>query len=237
MKGGVANAKSSPAKLPPLGHGTQPEWLCKKLLAAMGIATPAGGLARNLDEAERIASEIGYPVAMKAQAGALAHKTEAGGVKLNLADRAAVAHAWDELHDNVRKAMPGLALDGILVEKMAEKGVELVIGGKRDPQWGPVVLVGLGGVWIEVMRDVRLLPPDLGEDLIIEELHQLRSAKLLQGFRGAPPADVAAVARVASLLGRFMMENEEVLEIDLNPVFVHAEGRGVTVADALIVTQ
>ena len=236
-KGGVANAKSSPAKLPPLGHGTQPEWLCKKLLAAMGIATPAGGLARNLDDAERIASEIGYPVAMKAQAGALAHKTEAGGVKLNLADRAAVAHAWDELHDNVRKAMPGLALDGILVEKMAEKGVELVIGGRRDPQWGPVVLVGLGGVWIEVMRDVRLLPPDLGEDQIIEELHQLRSAKLLQGFRGAPPADVAAVARVASLLGRFMMEHEEILEIDLNPVFVHAQGRGVTVADALIVTK
>jgi acyl-CoA synthetase (NDP forming) len=120
---------------------------------------------------------------------------------------------------------------------MAEKGVELVIGGKRDPQWGPVVLVGLGGVWIEVMRDVRLLPPDLGEDLIIEELHQLRSAKLLQGFRGAPPADVAAVARVASLLGRFMMEHEEILEIDLNPVFVHAQGRGVTVADALIVTK
>lgn len=236
-KAGPSKSQSPLAKLPPLGHGTQPEWLCKKLLVAMDIATPAGALARTLDEAERIAAEIGYPVAMKAQAATLAHKTEAGAVKLNLADRAAVAHAWDALHDNVRKAMPGLALDGVLVEKMADKGVELVIGGKRDPQWGPVVLVGLGGVWIEVLGDVRLLPPDLGEEAIIQELLQLRAAKLLQGFRGAPPADVGAVARVVLLLGQLMKEHEEILEIDLNPVFVHAQGRGVTVADALIVTK
>jgi len=211
--------------------------LCKTLLAAIGIATPHGALAKSSDEAERIAAEIGYPVAMKAQAAALAHKTEAGAVRLNLADRAAVAHAWNELHDNVRRARPDIALDGILVEKMADKGVELVIGGKRDPQWGPVVLVGLGGVWIEALGDVRLLPPDLGEELIIEELQQLRSAKLLQGFRGAPPSDVGAVARVAQLLGQLMREHKEILEIDLNPVFVHAQGRGITVADALIVTR
>ena len=224
-------------KLPPLGHGTQPEWLCKQLLAAMGVATPPGALAHDLAEAEKIAAGIGYPVAMKAQAAALAHKTEAGAVKLNIADRTALALAWEELQANVRRTRPDLALEGMLVEKMADKGVELVVGGKRDPQWGPVVLVGFGGVWIEVLRDVRLLPPDLGEDQIVEELRQLRSAKLLQGFRGAPPADVAAVARVARLLGQFMREHEEILEIDLNPVFVHAEGRGVTVADALIVTR
>ena len=123
------------------------------------------------------------------------------------------------------------------MEKMADKGVELVIGAKRDPTWGPVVLVGLGGVWIEVLGDVRLLPPDLGEDLIIEELQQLRASKLLQGFRAAPPSDVGAVARVARLLGQLMRDHEEILEIDLNPVFVHAQGRGVTVADALIVTR
>ncbi len=236
-KAGAVPAEPPLADLPPLGQGAQPEWLCKQLLAAIGIATPQGALARNCDEAERIAATIGYPVAMKAQAGALAHKTEAGAVQLNLADRAAVAQAWTELHENVRRARPDIALDGILVERMAEKGVELVIGGKRDPQWGPVVLVGLGGIWIEALGDVRLLPPDLVEELIIGELQQLRSAKLLQGFRGAPPSDLGAVARVARLLGQLMREHEEILEIDLNPVFVHAQGRGITVADALIVTR
>jgi acyl-CoA synthetase (NDP forming) len=236
-KGGAAQPERPLADLPKLGHGTQAEWLCKKLLHAIGIATPKGALAKSSDEAERIAADIGYPVAMKAQAAALAHKTEAGAVKLNLADRAAVASAWKELHDNVKSARPDIALEGILVEKMADKGVELVIGGKRDPQWGPVVLVGLGGIWIEALGDVRLLPADLGEDLIVEEILQLRSAKLLKGFRGAPPADVGAVARVARLVGQLLREHEEIMEIDLNPVFVHGEGRGVTVADALIVTQ
>ncbi len=236
-KGGTPGPEQSLPVLPPLGRGSQPEWLCKQLLAALGIATPKGGLARTRDEAERIAAEIGFPVAMKAQAAALAHKTEAGAVKLNLADSAAVVQSWKELHDNVKSARPDIVLEGILVEKMADKGVELVIGAKRDPTWGPVVLVGLGGVWIEVLGDVRLLPPDLGEDLIIEELQQLRASKLLQGFRAAPPSDVGAVARVARLLGQLMRDHEEILEIDLNPVFVHAQGRGVTVADALIVTR
>lgn len=234
---GTVQAEIPLSNLPPLAHGTQPEWLCKKLLGAIGIVTPKGALAKSGEEAERIAAEIGYPVAMKAQAAALAHKTEADAVKLNLSDRAAVLHAWKQLHDNVKSARPDIALDGILVEKMADKGVELVIGGKRDPTWGPVVLVGMGGVWIEVLGDVRLIPADLGEELIIEELQQLRAAKLLQGFRGAPPADLGAVARVARLIGQLMREHEEILEIDLNPVFVHAQGRGVTVADALIVTS
>jgi acyl-CoA synthetase (NDP forming) len=237
IKAAKAPAEARLPAIPALGHGPQAEWACKKVLAAIGIATPKGGLARSAEEADRIAAEIGYPVAMKAQAAALAHKTEAGAVKLGLADRAAVAHAWKELHENVRRARPDIALEGVLVEKMAEKGVELVIGGKRDPQWGPVVLVGLGGVWIEAIGDVRLLPPDLGEDLIVEELMQLRSAKLLKGFRGAPPADVASVARAARLIGQLMREHEEILEIDLNPVFVHAQGRGITAADALIVTR
>lgn len=232
----VAEARL-PADLPSLGAGPQPEWLCKELLAAIGIATPKGALARSAGEAEQIAAGIGYPVAMKAQAAALAHKTEADAVRLNLADPRAIATAWEEIHDNVRRARPDIALDGILVEKMADKGVELVIGGKRDPQWGPVVMVGLGGIWIEALGDVRLIAPDLGEDLILHELQQLRSAKLLQGFRGAPPCDVGAVARVARLIGQLMLDDEDILEIDLNPVFVHAQGRGVTVADALIVKR
>jgi hypothetical protein len=172
---------------------------------------------------------------MKAQAAALAHKTEAGAVKLNIQGDDEVRATWRALQDNVRRAQPGLELDGILVEKMADKGVELAIGAKRDPRWGPVLLAGLGGVWIEALADVRLLPPGLAEERIVAELLKLRAAKLLRGFRGSPPADLGAVARAVRRIGQLMEARPEILEIDLNPVFVHAQG--LTAADALIVTR
>ena len=158
----VAAAKNStPAtpipNLPKLGSGPQPEWLGKQVFAAAGIKIPDGALAKTADEAVATAKKIGFPVAMKAQAAKLAHKTEAGGVMLNIADEAGVRAAWQKLHDNIEKHQPGLKLDGVLVEKMSQKGLELVVGAKRDPQWGPVVLVGLGGIMVEALGDVRLL--------------------------------------------------------------------------------
>jgi acetate---CoA ligase (ADP-forming) len=223
--------------LPKLGNGTLPEWRGKQLLAAAGIAIPQGALAGTVDEAVKSAASIGYPVAMKAQAPALAHKTEAGAVILNVADEAGVRRAWQTLVDNVQRAQPGLVLDGVLVERMAAKGLELMVGAKRDPQWGPVVLVGLGGIWVEAIGDVRLLPPDLDEKSIVAEIGKLRSAKLLGSFRGSPARDVAAVARTVSLIGQLMRTVPEISEIDINPLFVHAEGEGVTAADALIVNN
>jgi acetate---CoA ligase (ADP-forming) len=225
------------AGLPKLGSGPQPEWLGKQLLAAIGLKIPAGTLAKTAEEAASAAARLGYPVAMKAQAAALAHKTEAGGVALNLADAAAVRSGWETMHANIGRAQPGLKLDGVLVEKMAPKGLELMVGAKRDPTWGPIVLVGLGGIWVEALGDVRLLPPDLPEPAIVEELHKLRSAKLLHGFRGAPPVDVEAVAQAAALIGRLMLTHPEIVEIDVNPLFAHARGQGVTAVDALVITR
>jgi acyl-CoA synthetase (NDP forming) len=225
------------ANLPKLGSGTQPEWLGKQFFAAAGIRIPEGALVKTADEAVALAKRIGYPVVIKAQAGALAHKTEAGGVILNIKDDASLREGWQTLHANIERHQPGLKLDGVLVEKMAAKGHELVIGAKRDPLWGPVVLVGLGGIWVEALGDVRLLPPDLSEDAIVEELYKLRTAKLLKGFRGSPAVDVAAVAKTVSLVGRIMTTLPEIMEIDINPVFAHAAGSGVTALDALIVTK
>ncbi|MEO5773718.1 MAG: acetate--CoA ligase family protein [Sphingomicrobium sp.] len=222
--------------LPPLGAGPQPEWLGKQLLSAIGVRTPEGGLATSVAQAEEIAASVGYPIAIKAQAGDLAHKTEAGGVLLGIGNAEELRDAWARLHDNVAKAQPGLVLEGVLVESMAPKGLELMIGAKRDPKWGPVVLVGLGGIWVEALGDVRLLPADMAESDILDELHKLRSAKLLKAFRGAPAPDVAAVARTAALIGRLMTTVPEILEIDLNPVFVHPEGEGLTAVDALVIT-
>jgi acyl-CoA synthetase (NDP forming) len=223
------------ANMPAIGKGTLAEWEGKKILAAAGIAVPKGDLACTVDDAVAIAGRIGYPVALKAQAAALTHKSDAGGVILRIADEAALRDAWRRLTESVARAQPGLKLDGALVEKMGAPGVELVVGARRDPEWGPVLLVGLGGVWIEALGDVRLLPPDLPEDAIAAEILKLRAAKLLHGFRGAPPVDVKAVARTVAAVGRLMQTVPEMMEIDVNPLVAYPDG--VIALDALIVMR
>jgi acyl-CoA synthetase (NDP forming) len=221
--------------MPRFGKGPQPEWLGKAILAAAGIRVPEGELARTPEDAAEVANRVGYPVAMKAQAAALAHKTEAGGVMLNIADEAALRAAWNTMQANVKRAAPGVSLDGMLVEKMSRKGIELMVGAKRDPDWGPVLLLGLGGIWVEALGDVQLLPVDADERQIVRALHRLRTVKLLTGFRGAQPADVEAVARAVMAIGRLMQTNPGIVEVDVNPLMVHAKGEGVTALDALIV--
>jgi acyl-CoA synthetase (NDP forming) len=223
--------------LPKLAKGAQVEWLGKKVLAAAGIRVPAGDLAKSADEAVSVAKRVGYPVAMKAQSAALTHKTEAGGVILNLADEKAVREAWTRLNASVAKAAPDVKLDGALIEVMSPKGVELMVGAKRDPAWGPVVLVGLGGIWVEALGDVRILPADATREMIVEALQKLRTAKLLNGFRGTPPVDLDAVAATVQAVGRLMLTVPEIVEVDVNPLVAHAKGQGVTALDALIVTQ
>jgi len=231
-------AKPEPIKgLPKLGKGAQPEWLGKKVLAAAGIKVPSGELARTVDDAAAVAKRTGYPVVLKAQAAALSHKTEAGGVMLNLADEAALRAAWDTMMKSVKRAAPDVTLDGALVEKMSPKGIELVVGAKRDAGWGTVLLLGLGGIWVEALGDVQLLPGSAGEDEVREALGKLRSAKLLAGVRGAAPADTDAVVKIVMAIGRLIQTVPEVIEVDVNPLMVHAKGQGVTALDALIVTE
>ena len=229
------SAPQAPSGLPQLGSGPQPEWLGKDVFRIAGIPVPQGGLAKSVDEAVAIAKKAGLPVAMKAQAAQLAHKTEAGGVLLNIADEAGVRAAWDTLHANIERHAPGTKLDGMLVEQMSGKGVELVVGAKRDPRWGPVILVGAGGILVEAIGDVRLLPPDLNEEAIADEIRKLKTAKLLDGFRGAPPANVAAVAKIAAAIGQLMRNVPEIVEIDVNPLVAGPDG--AIALDALIVTE
>lgn len=233
-----ASAAPAPIQgLPAIGQGTQPEWLGKKILRAAGIRVPDGELARTADEAAAVGKRIGYPVALKAQAAALSHKTEAGGVMLNLGDEAALRATWATMMASVKRAAPGVTLDGALVEKMSPKGIELMVGAKRDPGWGPVLLLGLGGIWVEALGDVQLLPATADEQQVAEALRKLRSAKLLDGVRGAPPADVDAVVQVVMAIGRLMQTVPEIVEVDVNPLMVHAKGQGATALDALIVAR
>jgi acyl-CoA synthetase (NDP forming) len=219
-----------PGPLPaPQLTGAQPEWLGKKLLAGIGIPVPAGELATNAEQSVAVANRIGFPVAAKAQSAKLLHKTEAGGVLLDIADATELVAAYTDLTNRIPE------LDGVLVESMADRGVELVVGATRHPGWGPVVVVGMGGIAVEAIGDYRLLPADLAKADIIDELRKLRAAKLLGGFRGSVPVDLDAVAEVVAAIGRLMLAQSRIVELDINPLVVRPNG--ATALDALVVVS
>lgn len=213
---------------------TIPEHLSKAIMGAQGIAFPAFALAQSAAEAVAAADRLGYPVVLKAQSPELPHKSDAGGVIINLADADAVAAGWDRLMANLAASRPDLVLDGVLVEGMAAKGVELIVGARNDPHWGPTILVGFGGVAAELLHDVCLLPPDLTRDAIIAQIRTLRMAPLLDGFRGAPAMDIGAVADIVQRLGQMVAATPAISEVDLNPVIVYPQGQGAIALDALI---
>jgi acyl-CoA synthetase (NDP forming) len=233
----AAMTPATPSAGKKLPAGTIPEYRSKQFLADAGIRLPNGAIVTSLADAKAAAARIRYPVALKAQATALSHKSDAGGVVLRLNDEAALAAGWDQLHANIAKARPDLKLDGVLVEAMAKPGVELILGARNDPEWGPVLVIGLGGVFAEALHDVRVLPPYLDAGAIASELHKLKGAALLKAFRGAPARDVAAVATMAANLGAFVRAHPEVAEIDINPVVAYGEGEGAVALDALIVVR
>ena len=234
---GESRAGVLPTPTLPAGGGVIPEYLAKRILAPLGVPFPNGAFVTTIADALDAAQTIGYPLAIKAQSPDLSHKSDAGGVILNLADAAALRRGWQDLHDNVGTHRPGLVLDGVLIEGMGERGVELIIGARNDPEWGPVVLAGFGGVTAEILQDVRLFVPDLPIDAIVSELYTLKSAAILRGFRGSPALDVDAVAQVIANVGRIMLAAPSILEIDLNPVIVHPQGKGVVALDALMLTS
>ena len=156
---------------------------------------------------------------------------------VGLRDEAALKAGWAKLIDNVGSSRPGLALDGVLVEAMGAPGVELIVGGRKDPEWGPVVVVGFGGVQAEILKDSRLLAPDANEPEILAELRKLKSAALLEGFRGSPPLDLEALVRIVRAIGRLLLDEPSVREVDLNPVVVHPRGEGALALDALMIAS
>jgi acetate---CoA ligase (ADP-forming) len=174
---------------------------------------------------------------LKAQAAELSHKSDAGGVIVGLADAKALAEGWSQLLSNIARFRPGLVLEGVLVEAMAKRGTEFIIGARNDPEWGPVILAGFGGVTAEILHDVRLLSPGLSNDEIIRELSLLKQAPLLHGFRGSPPLDLVAVAEIITRVGRLMTGEPSIRELDLNPVVVYASGEGALAVDALILVK
>lgn len=210
----------------------------KALLRKAGIVVPAGGVARSASEAVELALAFGFPVAMKIVSAQILHKTEAGGVRLNLADERDVRCAYQDVIDTVAKRQPDATIDGVLVEQMlpAGRGREVLIGVHRDDAFGLVLTVGLGGIFVEVLRDVahRALP--IGPHDAHDMLRELKGFALLEGVRGQPPADLTALEDLLLRVSCFATEQgPRLLEMDLNPVWVGRRGEGALPLDALIV--
>lgn len=212
------------------------EHAAKQLLRAYGIRVPREQLVTSAAAAVRAASLVGYPVVMKASGARIAHKTELGLVKAGLTSASQVRDAYRELTDIAR--YEDISLDGVLVCQMVERGVEMVVGVTHDPLFGPTVTVGLGGVLVEVLRDSSVRVPPFGEDQAHAMLTELRGRALLDGVRGAPPADVDALVEVVLRVQRMAMElGDDIAELDINPLMVLPRGQGAVALDALAVCR
>ena len=213
------------------------EWDARAVLAYYAIGTEGiGTLATTREAAQAAARAIGGPVALKVQSPDILHKTEAGAVGLNLATPDEVGTAYDRLLASARRHAPDAHVKGVLVQPMAAPGREMILGIKRDPTFGPLLLVGLGGVHVEVLKDVALAPVPLNADEARTLLARLKGAPLLDAHRGKPAADIDALVALMVRLSQFAADHADTIaEIDLNPVIVHDTGNGVSVADALIV--
>jgi acetyltransferase len=216
----------------------------KALLRAYGIRIPEERTVATPDAAVEAARAIGYPVVLKALSAALAHKTEAGAVQLGLADDEAVHRAWAEIVRNVAAYRPGTTLDGMLVCRQVPKGLELVLGIQNDREMGCVVMVGNGGIWLELYKDVAFAPPLLDHAVAAAMLAQTRAGRLLDGYRGGPAYDretavdaLVAMGRIAHDLGGAVQSSGAVQSIDVNPFVLLPAGQGGFALDALVVAK
>ncbi|WP_432075217.1 acetate--CoA ligase family protein [Streptomyces wuyuanensis] len=212
------------------------EHAAKQLLRAYGIRVPREQLVTSAAAAVRAAGLVGYPVVMKASAPQLAHKTELGLVKIGLTSASQIRDTYRELTDIAR--YEGVDLDGVLVCQMVERGVEMVVGVTQDELFGPTVTVGLGGVLVEVLRDVAVRVPPFGEEQARSMLAELRGRALLEGVRGGPPVDVDALVEVVLRVQRMALElGGDLSELDINPLMVLPRGQGAVALDALAVCR
>lgn len=207
----------------------------KSFIADYGIPVTRIKLAKSEDDAVKFAKEMGFPVVLKIVSPQVIHKSDVGGVKINLRNEEEVRRAYREIVDNVKRRVPDARIEGILVQEFAPPGAELIIGLIRDPQFGPTVMFGLGGIFVEVFKDVSFRVAPLSEQDAETMIKEIRAYKLLTGFRGTEPVDINAIKDALIKVGRIGVENEEIAEMDLNPIIAYP--KGIKVVDARIILR
>ncbi len=203
----------------------------KAILKAYGFKIPPGQLATTSEEAVEIADRIGYPMAMKIVSPDVIHKTDLGGVKLNVANAGKVRDAFDLMSLRIREQVPGAHIEGVYVEKMLDRGLEIILGMNRDPQFGPMLMFGLGGIFVEVMKDVAFHLAPITFDEAIQMLVATRSYEMLEGKRGRKGVDIEAVAAGLQRISQLTTDFPQILELDINPFIVGEIGTEPVVAD------
>lgn len=225
-----------PDRLGNAGIGAYSEFESRRLLARYGFPAPVGGVAATEDEAIGIAADIGYPLVMKIDSVDILHKSDVGGVKINVKNEAEAREAFNAILTNVKRMAPEARIGGVYVTAMARAGTEMIIGVSTDPQFGPCVLCGMGGVFVEVFEDVSLCPAPVSKPEALSMINTLKSSKLLKGYRGNPPLDIDALADAIVSVSKFAIAHTSTLrELDINPVFLYEDG--FTPADALIIMR
>jgi acetyltransferase len=210
----------------------------KALLRDAGIALPDEVLVMEKSSLDDAIARVGFPLVMKIQSRDIPHKSEVGGVRVNIATKGEVFLAYQALLESARRHRPDAAIQGVLVSAMAKKGVEIIIGTMLDATFGPMIMVGLGGITTELFRDVIYRPAPVSATEATAMLAELKAAPLLSGFRGAAKTDIPALAQLISQISVLAAATRDhIAEIEINPVLVHPEGKGVTIVDALVVPK
>ncbi len=207
----------------------------RPILAAYGIPMIKGGMARNPVAAAKLADEIGFPVVMKIVSPQILHKSDVGGIYLNLQDETEVMAAYERMFTEIGRKMPDAKLEGVMIEQMAGRGQEVIVGVRRDAGFGPLLMFGLGGVYVELFKDVAFRVAPVSEKEALAMISETGAGKLLKGFRGQPVSDLDAVVSCIQRLGQLALDFTEIAEVEVNPLLVHPQGQGALVLDGRII--
>jgi len=217
------------------GRSLLTEIEAKELLKQAGINVIDTKLATSREEAISISRQFGFPVVLKIASPDIVHKSDAGGVKLGLTTSKQVAKAYDDILAAIRREYPRAAIQGVSVQKMARPGVEVIIGMSKDPQFGPVLMFGLGGILVEILKDVSFRIVPLTRRDASEMIREIKGYSLLEGYRGQEPVDVSSLEELLIKVSSFVEQNPEVKELDLNPTFAYSDG--AVAVDARVILE
>jgi acetyltransferase len=209
----------------------------REVIEAYGMRLPKSHLAQSPEEAADIAAQIGFPVVMKISSPDILHKSDIGGVKVGVPDRAAARDTYELIEYRARKYSRDARIWGVLVQEQARKGREILVGVSRDPQFGPLIGFGMGGIYVEVLKDVAFRLAPLSRQEVAEQVRSIRTYPLLQGVRGEPPADIAAAEETVLRISQLVSDFPAIVEMDVNPLVVYNQGEGALVLDARIILQ